>query len=283
MEELRVYSDPKTFWVEVSPFLKKEEAKNSLCLGLSYTFKSNPTDCIYQSALFQDSKLLASLVISRYRTNHNFLPSPTSDQRVAQRLYNEFKKTNFFVTGIVGEKITADLYKRLFEESGSKIKVNMTQGLYRCSRVRMPDYDSSLHFRIADERDIETVAKWIEDFHYESLPHDPPVVGLDVAKAKIRNQMIFVVEKNGELVSMAAWSRDIETSCSVNLVYTPKPLRKKGYASVGTAKLTQHLLNSGKKETTLYTDMTNTTSNKIYMDVGYEFVCDSVHYGIESR
>ncbi len=47
-----------------------------------------------------------------------------------------------------------------------------------------------------------------------------------------------------------------------------------------TAKLTQHLLSNGKNETNLYTDMTNPTSNKVYMDVGYEFVCDSVHFGV---
>ncbi len=92
--------------------------------------------------------------------------------------------------------------------------------------------------------------------------------------------MIYVIEANGELVSMAAWGRDIETSCSVNLVFTPQPLRKKGLASLVTAKLTQHLLDHGKKETNLYTDMSNSTSNKIYMSIGYEFVCDSVHFGV---
>ena len=30
----------------------------------------------------------------------------------------------------------------------------------------------------------------------------------------------------------------------------------------------------------LFTDMTNPTSNKIYMDIGYEFVCDSIHFGV---
>lgn len=280
MEQLRVYDDPKKFWIEVAPFLKKEEAKNSLCLGLSYIFQSNPSDCMYQSAFFQDGNFLGSLVVSRYRTHHNFLPSPISDRRIARKLFDEFQKINLSVTGIVGEKITANIFKDIIEESGKKTKVNMTQGLYRCETVQMPNHDSNLKFRAADDRDIKKVGGWIEAFHYEAAPQDPPVVGAELAKAKIDKQMIYVVEKNGDLVSMAAWSRDIETSCSVNLVFTPKSLRKKGYASVATAMLTQQLLNNGKKETNLYTDMTNPTSNKIYMDVGYEFVCDSVHFGI---
>lgn len=280
MERLKVYNNPKEFWSEVSPPLKEEEAKNSLCLGLSYTFRSNPTDCLYQSALFQDGKLSGSLVVSRHKTNCNLLPSPTSDRNVAKKLYDEFQKSSILITGMVGEMTTVNIYKTLIEKSGKKTKINMIQGLYRCNRVKVPSYSRDLHFRAAQKRDIETLGGWIEAFHLEAVPHDPPVVGVELAKSKINSQMIFVLEKNGDLVSMAAWGRDIETSCSVNLVYTPRELRKKGYASAVTAMLTQHLLNGGKKETNLYTDMTNPTSNKIYMDVGYEFVCDSVHLAI---
>ncbi len=280
MEALKIYRDPKIFWQEISPHLKREEAKNSLILGMSYIFQSNPNDCLYQSALFQDDNLLGSLVLSRYRTNHNFLPSPVSDPEIAKKIFDEFQKTDLSITGIVGEKVTANIYRVFFEMNGKKTKVNMTQGLYRCGRVKMPNYDLKLNFRVADEKDIKKVGEWIEAFHQEAVPHDPPIVGVEMAKLKIDKKMVYVLEKDSELVSMVAWSRDIETSCSVNLVFTPKSLRKNGYASVATAKLTQHLLDSGKKETNLYTDMTNPTSNKIYIDVGYEFVCDSVHYGV---
>jgi predicted GNAT family acetyltransferase len=176
---------------------------------------------------------------------------------------------------------TSGLSKTLIEENGKKTKTNMVQGVYRCTEVRVPKSDSNLNFRIADERDIEKVGEWISSFHAEAVPYDPPIIGAVLARSKIDKRMIYVMEKNGDLVSMAAWSRDIETSCSVNLVYTPKAIRKKGYASLVTAKLTQHLLNTGKKETNLYTDMTNPTSNKIYKDIGYEFVCDSIQYSID--
>ncbi len=144
----------------------------------------------------------------------------------------------------------------------------------------MPANSDGLSIRKAELSDVAKIGEWIESFHCEAAPHEPPINGAEVAKEKIDNEMIYVIEKDGELVSMAAWSRDIETSCSVNLVFTPKPFRKKGYASIATAKLTQLLLDTGKRETNLYTDMTNPTSNKIYMNVGYEFVCDSVHFGV---
>ncbi len=139
---------------------------------------------------------------------------------------------------------------------------------------------ANIHFRKAELRDVPTIGEWIEAFHEEATPHDPPVNGIELAEAKIKNNMVFVLERNGVLVSMSCWTRDIETSCCVNLVYTPKALRKQGFASIATAKLTQLLLDSGKSETNLYTDMANPTSNKIYQEIGYEFVCDSIHCGV---
>jgi hypothetical protein len=63
---LIVYEDPNQFWNDVSPHLKFNEAKNSLVLGLSYIFKTNPKDCLYQSALFEDNKFIAALMCSQY-------------------------------------------------------------------------------------------------------------------------------------------------------------------------------------------------------------------------
>lgn len=273
------YSDPKSFWEEVSPHLKKEEAKNSLCLGLSYRFRNSPQDCVYQSAIFENGKFVGALVLSKYRTNYNLLPASVANEKVCRLLYEEFIKSNHPVTGIVGEKSIALVFKDIFESTGKQIKVNMEQGIYSCDRVKMPMIKSNVTFRVAQLSEAQKIGEWINEFHNEAVPHDPPVNGVELAEAKIGAEMIFVIEENEKLVSMAAWSRDIETSCSVNLVYTPKHLRKRGFGSLVTAHLTQYLLDSGKKETNLYTDMSNPTSNKIYKSIGYEFVCDSIHYG----
>ncbi len=134
VESVKVYEDPKVFWREVSPQLKKEEAKNSLCLGLSYAFQSHPTNCMYQSALFDGNKLLGALVLSQYRTNANLLPTPVCDQEAAKILFNEFAKNELSISGIVGEKHTASLYRDIAEDAGKKTKENMVRGIYRCNK-----------------------------------------------------------------------------------------------------------------------------------------------------
>lgn len=283
LSEHKVYDDPQAFWREVSPELKKEEAKNSLFLGLSRSFQfaaGGSNSCLYQSALRGESGLLAALICSQYRTNCNLIPSPVEDIHHAKELFTEFAKSRVSITGIVGEDRTADIYRTLFEAAGKKTKVHMSQGIYRCSKVRMPRGSEDLTFRMAELTDAKKIGDWIEAFHHEAVPHDPPINGRTLAEAKIAARQISVLEKNGVLVSMAGWGRDIETSCSVNLVYTPKDQRKNGFGSQVTARLTRHLLDGGKTETNLYTDLSNPTSNKIYQEIGYEFVCHSVHLGV---
>jgi len=275
-----VYNDPKEFWKEASPSLKRDEARNSLFLGLSYLFQTAPENCVYQSLSRGPGDDIAAIVVSKHRTNRNFLPTTVEDLSQALELFQAFEESRIEITGIIGEVKVVKIYRDLFEKRNRKFEVRMTQGIYRCRKVEMPEVPFALDFRKAGPSDVEKIGQWIEEFHHEAVPHEPPIDGVELAKEKIDMEQIYVLEKEGLLLSMAGWSRDIDTSCSINLVYTPRDLRGNGYGSIVTAKLTQHFLENGKTETNLYTDMSNPTSNKIYQNIGYKFVCDSVHLGV---
>lgn len=280
MKHVKVYDDTKLFWEEVSPYLMKDQAKNCLILGLSHTFINNSKDCLFQCAIFDDQDFIAATVVSQYRTNFNLLISETTDQNAVNLIFQEMNKSNVKITGVVGEKTTASLFGQIFQNAGYSLKTNMNQGVYRCTRVIMPTHSSDIIFRNAELKDVDQIALWIEKFQSEAVPHDPPFHALELARFKIENKMIYVLEKDSTLVSMVGWSRDINTSCAVNYVYTPISQRNNGYASLVTAKLTQLLFDQGKSETNLFTDISNPTSNKIYMNIGYDFVCHSVHLGV---
>ena len=64
-------------------------------------------------------------------------------------------------------------------------------------------------------------------------------------------------------------------------VYTPLEHRRLGYGSAVTAAVSAERLASGRTFCFLYTDVANPTSNKIYTDIGYEPVCDSIDYAFE--
>ena len=68
------------------------------------------------------------------------------------------------------------------------------------------------------------------------------------------------------------------TGIRIGPVYTPPELRGQGYASALTAHVSARQLAAGRRFCFLYTNLANPTSNKIYVDIGYERVCDSVEY-----
>jgi hypothetical protein len=85
-----------------------------------------------------------------------------------------------------------------------------------------------------------------------------------------------------EPVSLAGWGGRTPNGIRIGPVYTPPEHRRRGFGSAVTAEVSARQLAAGRRFCFLYTDRANPTSNKIYMDLGYEPVCDSVYYAFES-
>lgn len=127
------------------------------------------------------------------------------------------------------------------------------------------------------------VKEWVYQFCKDvNLP-----ITMDEADAKaddlIRKGSLMGWDVDGEIVSMANTSRPTKRNINVNFVYTPINHRKKGYASDCVAALSQMMLDQGYQTTSLYTDLSNPTSNKIYQEIGYELVADSVLLALEEK
>jgi len=93
---------------------------------------------------------------------------------------------------------------------------------------------------------------------------------------------LMLWDVGGEPVSMAGWGGPTPSGIRVGPVYTPPVRRRRGYGSAVTAALSAQQLAGGRQFCFLYTDLANPTSNRIYMDIGYEPVCDAVDYAFES-
>jgi predicted GNAT family acetyltransferase len=88
---------------------------------------------------------------------------------------------------------------------------------------------------------------------------------------------------NGKRVSMAGYGGVTPNGIRIGPVYTPPEFRKRGYASALTAALSQEMLDQGRKFVTLYTDLSNPTSNHIYQTIGYKPVHDVDEYRFEGK
>jgi predicted GNAT family acetyltransferase len=107
----------------------------------------------------------------------------------------------------------------------------------------------------------------------EEIGEDPGDVDTR-ARQRVADECIHLWRDGGQFVSIAAAVGRTPSGIRIGLVYTPPPLRRRGYAGALVAALSQKLLDSGRRFCFLFTDMTNPTSNKIYQQIGYQKICE---------
>ena len=91
----------------------------------------------------------------------------------------------------------------------------------------------------------------------------------------------FLLWEDDGIVSVAGWGAPTPNGVRIGPVYTPPEYRRRGYGSAVTAAVSAHQLAEGRRFCFLYTDLDNPTSNKIYTEIGYEPVCESIDYTFE--
>jgi hypothetical protein len=132
--------------------------------------------------------------------------------------------------------------------------------------------------RLASLADKDLVSGWKRAFMVEAAsPTIQNIPESDVTPF-IEKGTIYLWEYSGNPVSMVMKGRPTEHGISVTLVYTPAELRRNGYATACVASACLDMLKSGCDFCTLYTDLSNPTSNSIYMKIGFRPICDSVEY-----
>ncbi|MGG1572868.1 GNAT family N-acetyltransferase [Fictibacillus sp. NRS-1165] len=153
-------------------------------------------------------------------------------------------------------------------ETGSTHRVSMGMKLYRLKQIT--DFTPSLgRMRQAEREDSVLAGRWLYEMASETRALMTEREALEDARQKIQDKRIYFWEC-GQPVSMAAVTRPTPQGMTVNMVYTPPEHRRKGFAKSCVADLSRKILQSGKKFCTIYTDETNSSSNKIYREIGYE-------------
>jgi len=164
--------------------------------------------------------------------------------------------------------------ERWSKQAGCSYELEMNQGLYELTQVKMPDPNGGQMVNAtAEHRD--TLEVFVMGFWRDCFPHR------QITKKLIRTRVQrFVDEKKaflwqndlGELVSMAAIVRESPNTTSISGVYTPPNARGQGHAARIVASLSKDRLDAGKKACNLHTDLDNDTSNGVYIRIGYKMI-----------
>lgn len=260
--------------------LLKDESMNNLILGISDLLKKGLRK--FENPLFftvvEGNRVLGQAI--RSEVGRPFVLARVEAKALKPLAEAVFKK-GIPLGGVVGPKESSTMFSDIWVElTGGSSQIAMHQGVYELTKVLEPKFiEGEMIVATTDNKKI--VRDFTLGFIKECFPNDssPEDRAKEVADRHIENGTLFLWKTSeGEIVSMASKNRESKNAATISLVYTPRNLRGKGFASCIVAKLSEKLLLDGKKKCNLFTDLTNPTSNSIYQKIGYKFLGESMHH-----
>ncbi len=269
------YQDVSRYKQDVTLFLEHTEVENNLALGVLEALEESEQPVVM--AVVEKNGSIA-FTIFQNKPGQAILSYPLHSFYPAEirGIAADIVRLHPDIPGLIGEKgLTAALGAEIEKLTGKTMKVKMNQRLYKLTGLNEISRASGKG-RLVEEADIPVIERWVAAFAEEVMDPMTEREANEKAHELIGGERLYGWEDGGELVAMAASARPTKTNCTVNFVYAPPEKRRRGYARSCTAALTERLLHQGYESVSLYTDLDNPTSNKIYMEIGYEPVHDSV-------
>jgi len=281
--EVKFYEDINEFYNLVLPFLLEREAENTLLFSILDAIKRNPT------RYGEDKPILIVVRDGNSIIKHVSLRTPpfrlvlayTDNLDTIAVLAKELLKRNMEIPGVVGFKEGVKIFTQLWCETKNLIhSLIRNERIYQLDKV-VEETLGKITFIIGGKSHQPLILEWTKEFILEALSESDDTyieAGQKRRIDDIKNEKIFLLLDNNEVVSMARKAGKTPNGNLVNLVYTPPKLRKRGYATECVAKLSKYLLEEGNQFCFLFTDLMNPTSNSIYQKIGYRPVIDVDEY-----
>ena len=280
--EVRRVADPSEFLDRTGPLLLDDEARHNLILGIAGTLRDFPS--VYPEHRLwavEDAGIVAGAALQTPPFNI-VVARPTTAGTLAA-LVDALHDEQVDVPGVTAATPEVDTFADAWEaRSGQHRRERMRQRVYQLTAVSAPRAVPGQP-RPATDTDRELLVSWIRAFADEALGDSESPAGNAerVVAGRLGGVGGFVLWEDGEPVSLAGWGGRTPNGVRIGPIYTPPRHRGRGYGSAATAAVSADRLASGCRFCFLYTDLSNPTSNRIYVDVGYEPVCDSVDYAFD--
>ncbi|MFF9205992.1 GNAT family N-acetyltransferase [Streptomyces sp. NPDC014986] len=152
--------------------------------------------------------------------------------------------------------------------------------LYRLGTLTPPEPMPAGRSRFLGEQDLDEAVYWCGEFA-EAVGEDVTVDAGSWAGTRYADKRYVLWETpDGTAVSVAGMNPLIGGQIQVDVVYTPAPLRGRGYAAAVTAEVSRAALAAGAQDVVLFADRSNPASNALYRRLGYRTLADWSTYDL---
>jgi GNAT superfamily N-acetyltransferase len=278
MPELRVErpSTVRAFLDRAGAFLEAREAEHNLIFAICSGLTTHPE-------IFGDSPVFAVVAGDRGEVLGAAIQTPPRQLLLSEAALPEVTAAlaaalgAVDLPGVLGPTDAAAAFAGLWADAGPgrSVRPGMRERIYRLTEV-VPPRRAPGSGRIADGRDRDLLAEWLNAFSLEALgePMNEAAVLADRWVARLGGRAAWLWQVDGDVVSLCGVSGPTPHGIRVAPVYTPPGLRGRGYAGNLVAAASQAQLDAGRQFVFLFTDLANRTSNHVYQAIGYEPVTD---------
>jgi len=270
------FANATAFLEAAGPFLGEREAEHNLMFGICANLTADPgfpTAPPYLAAVRRGNHVAAAAVMT---PPWNLVLSCTADPAAIGALVAHLGASGSTIPGVTGPidevRALAELWCGL---RGLVSRLAVAERIYRLERV-VPPTGVPGRVRLATAEDRDLLVEWVDAFLVEALERRSLEEAAILVDRSFRagTRTWYLWEDGGRPVSVAASAGPTPNGIRIGPVYTPRELRRHGYASAVTAAASQAELDHGRRFVFLFTDLSNPTSNKIYQQIGYEPVID---------
>lgn len=286
--ELIHYTHVAEFSRRAEPFLAAREAEHCLPLGICATLLAQPGAIppdLYLATVEEGGVVVAAAVRTPpYNPVLSLVAPETAADGALALLADDLRSVYGRLPGVFGAMPLSRVFaERWRAVSGETQRLAMRERIYRLETV-VPVTGVPGRARRASEADRAVLARWVEAFTAEALGDRERADGDAWVTGALASPVrgIYVWEDAGRPVTMVGYGGPTPHGMRIGPVYTPPELRRRGYASAGTAAASQALLDAGRRFVFLFTDLANPTSNHIYQQIGYRPVIDVEMYEFTS-
>jgi predicted GNAT family acetyltransferase len=186
----------------------------------------------------------------------------------AESLTDRWLEVDPDVAGLSSVPETARAIAAAWERrTGGTSRRTFSEGMHVLEQVQDPPRPAPGALRLPRPGERDLLVGWMEEFIGET-----GLIGAaqaaSMVDARLRQQGLLVWD-DGQPVSLVGVNPAVAGVVRIGPVYTPRALRRRGYAGSAVAAVSRRALADGAVRCMLYTDLTNPTSNKIYAEVGY--------------
>lgn len=269
---IRIHASVDEFRAIAEPLYRRDPVGNTIELTL---LRSNGFgDDALLATMWEDGAAVgAALQMPPYPLACNGIPDSANGA-----LAIELARLRPELVGARGQRDMAMAFADAWHAvTGRDGRVTTEERLYRLGTLHPPDAVAGGH-REASDDDTAVLVDWVEHFFVETFSHQrDDAAGLRfVDNARAVGDRFVLWDDGGTPVSMAMLRAPAAGVSRIGPVFTPRASRGRGYGSAVTAAAAALAREGGVEDVVLFADLANPTSNRIYQNIGFEPVADSI-------